>query len=370
MPPEVTIISVVRHGHGTAAMHVEGLYDSSDVPFDLIYADIASPPPVRHYLAECARRRDSFTLLRFDDLVSRQTARSAALERVETPFVVLVDNNVLCNRGWLSRLLGAARTGQATLVSPTIVFQGGSVHYSGGRILRKRSLRSLGRALSYRPQDVGAPAGSKLSGLALAPMEVDFVESHCCLATTEALRLPGVLEPAMHNTHTMCYASYKLKRDYGRRHRLEPSAIASIVPIGFGYDLPWMLLEYARPDRIVQSYRQLRALLGAGPSIDPSDCLHWYARHLRHLMIQMLESGRLASAELLAPADVPETVTSYNEMLPGTVDRRLRAEVVPFLQERHPECVEPARRWLDFRRPRLRGRLRRIAGALLDRSGS
>ncbi len=343
-------------------MVVEGLYHTTDVPFRLIYADIASPPPVERFLAECAREREDFTHLRFDGFVSRQTARRAALELVDTPFVALVDNNMLCEPGWLSRLVDAAREANADLVSPTIVVRGGSVHYSGGRVLRQRRLRTLGREFTYRPQDTGAPVRSSLDEVSLSPMDIDFVESHCCLARSEALRLPGVLEPAMHSAHTMCYAGFKLKRDYGRRVMFEPSAVASIVPIGFGYDLPWMCLEYMRWDRLEESYRHLAGLLGPGPSTDPSVCFHWHAKHFKYLLLGMLETGRLESTELLSPGDVPETIPGYDDPLPADADQRIRAEVVPFLRERYPECLDPARQWLDFRRSRLRAYLKRMAG--------
>jgi hypothetical protein len=364
---EVTIISIVRHGHATAPMFVEGLYDSADVPFRLIYADIASPPPVERYLAEQANKRNHFEHLRFDQLVSRQTARNAALELVDTPYVALVDNDMLCDRGWLSRLIAAAEASRAAVVSPTIVARGGLIHYSGGRILRRRGIRTLGFEFTYRLQDAGAPVRSSLGESPLVPMDVDFAESHCCLALTDALRLPGVLEPAMHNAFTTCYASYKLKQDYGRRIVFEPSAVASIVPIGFGYDLPWMCLEYLRRDRLEQTYRHFQALLGPGLATDRSAGFSWHAKNFKYLLLGMLEAGRLESTEMLSLDDVPATILGYDDPLPAYADERIRAEVIPFIRARYPECLAPARQWLDLRRRRLRGYFGRIAGAVVPR---
>lgn len=349
MSPEVTIIGIVRHGHGTAPMFVDGLYGSTDVPFRLIYADIASPPHVERYLAKCAREREGFTHLRFDDFVSRQSARLSALEQVETPWVALIDNNIVCEPGWLPRLLATARETGAAIISPTIALQGGSIHYSGGRIVRKRSLRTLGLGFTYRPQDAGAPARSQLGDLPMRPMDVDFVESHCSLNATEVLRLPGVMEPEMHNAFTLCHASYKAKREYGRRIVFEPSAVASIVPIGFGYDLPWLCLEYMRRDRLELAYAHQRRLLGPGPATDVSVGFFWHARHFRYLLLGMLESGRLRSEELFSLADVPAEILGYDDPVPADADERIRAEVIPFIRERYPECLEIAQRWLDFR---------------------
>jgi hypothetical protein len=348
-------------------MFVEALYDSTDVPFRLIYADIASPPHVERYLASCAREREGFTHLRFDDFVSRQSARISALEQVDTPWVAMIDNNMLCDPGWSSKLLAVARGTGAALVSPTIAVRGGAIHYSGGQITYRRSLRTLGFEFAYRPQCASAPVRSQLGEVPMAQMDVDFVESHGSLASTEAMRLPGVLKPELHNAFTMCHASYTLKRRYGRRIVFEPSAVTSIVPIGFGYDLPWLCLEYMRRDRLESAYAQQRALIGPGPATDPAVGYFWHAMHLKRLLFGMSTSGRLESEELLSLGDIPAVISGYDDPLPANAEARIRADVIPFARERYPECVEVIEQWLDFRYNKLLGLLRRALDAGLHR---
>src|SRR5262245_6487076 len=194
MSAEVTIICLVRHGHATARICLESLYANTDMPIRVIYVDIASPPAVREYLAGLAAERPGFTHLRFEEFVSRQTARIKAVEAVETPLVVMLDNNMLCGRAWLEKLLEArAQTGAAVL-SPIIVTHGGRIHFSGASVVRRR-WRRIGRKLIYRPQEQpDAPIQAMLADCKPRRVEIDFAESHCCLVSTEDLRLPEVLD--------------------------------------------------------------------------------------------------------------------------------------------------------------------------------
>ena len=65
-PCDVSVVCVVRHGHATSAVCLESLYGGSRVPERVIYADIASPPPVRSRIAGLAEAHAGFVHLRFD----------------------------------------------------------------------------------------------------------------------------------------------------------------------------------------------------------------------------------------------------------------------------------------------------------------
>lgn len=336
----------MRHGHATAAATLETLYANTVVRFGLIYADIASPPPVASYLRDFAATHTGFTHLRFDDLVSRQTARRRALELVTSPFVVLLDNNMLCAPGWLENLLQARAETGASLVSPIIVSQGGRIHFSGGKVVRKRRY-FVGPHRVLRPQDqAGAPVLSYVSEAQPRRVEIDFAESHCCLVATEDLRLPGVLEEQTCNAHTTCYASYRLKHSYGKRLILEPSAVASILPIGFGYDLAWICGCYMRPDLLARSYRLVASLIGVGPGTDARSGFEWHAKHLKYLLLTMLEGTRFDRQDLLALDEIPVSVRGYDLPLPPEADGRIRDLLLPRVAGRFPDFVEPLMYWL------------------------
>ena len=131
----VTIVCVPRHGHATTRTTVESLFASTPVPFRLIVVDIASLESVRDFLEAGARTRRELMHVRLDEFVSRQTARLVVLDRIHTPYTVLVDNNMLFRSGWLEALLACAEETGAAMVSPVIVTQGGHIHFSGGFVV-------------------------------------------------------------------------------------------------------------------------------------------------------------------------------------------------------------------------------------------
>jgi len=327
-------------------MLLEGLEREGSGATRVVCVDIAAPAHVADTLAAEDRRRPDFSHVRFDELVSRQQARIAALARVDTKYTLLIDNNMLLAPGAIARLVETAEETEAALVSPVIVTRGGAIHYSGGVVVRRRSMRALGRGRTYRPQDTGATVRTPLEDAELERMDVDFVESHCCLARTDALRRPGVLLEAMHNAHTMCYAGHELRKRHGERVVFEPAAVAAIVPVAYGYDLPWMCLEYMRRDRLEEAYGSLARRLGAGPGTELVHCASWHAKHFKYLLLDMLSNGRLDSCEQIELDDVPEVVAGYDEPLPDDVDERLATGVVPFVEERYPDLLEPLRYWL------------------------
>ena len=64
------------------------------------------------------------------------------------------------------------------------------------------------------------------------------MESHCCLALTGSMRLPGIMAVEMHSAQTVACASHSLKFKFRKRLVLEPASVVEMLPIGFGYDLP------------------------------------------------------------------------------------------------------------------------------------
>ena len=344
----VTVLCVVRHGYATTEVTVESLYRNTEAPFRMVYADIASPPAVERYLKEQEHQREGFLHLRFDDLVSRQSARHKGLENIETDFVVVVDNNMVLGQGWLEKLLAAAAETGAALVSPIIVTHGGDIHFSAGLVERKRKWRTLGRKAVYRPhQQPAAPVRTNLAEVTPHRIDIDFAESHCCLVRTECLKRKGVLEVEMHNAHTICAASYRLKHEHGEQLVLEPSAVAAIVPIGFGYDLPWMCRSYMRQDLLRGSYKRLRSLIGKGPGTDVAAGMRWHTKHFKYLLLTMLDDDRLTRENQLRLDEIPETIRGYDEPLAHDASERIRNDLMPYATEHYPELVDALSAWLD-----------------------
>ena len=242
--------------------------------------------------------------------------------------------------GWMGSLLRAARETGAAMVSPIIVTQGGAIHFSAGFVKR----RILG---VVRPHfQKGGPVGTNVQNAKLERVDIDFAESHSCLAETAAMRLPGVLNERMHNAQTLCYAAYKLKTQHNRRIVIEPTATTSIVPISFGYDIAWMCRSYMNPALIEGSYHELRALMGRGPGTNLKTSLRWHQKHFMYLLATLPLAGRLETQELLDPAEVPENILGYDYPLKKSTDSDITTHVLPWVQKSHPELLPHLEPWI------------------------
>lgn len=340
-PAEATIVCIPRHGWATTRATVESVYRRTDRRFRLVCVDVAAPPGVRAWLARQAAERPDFWHLRIDELVSRQTARLLGMELVATEHVVFLDNNMLLSPGWLGRLLDVAAETGAALVSPLLVTLGGEIHFSAGTVRRRL------RGGVVRPHfQKGGPVGMPVGEARLRRVDIDFAESHCCAAETAAMRIPGVLREELHNAQTLCYAAYRLGRAHRRRAVLDPGAVASIVPISFGYDLDWILRSYMEPDRIAGSYAALVELMGRGPSTDLEPALAWHRKHLKYLLATMAVDDRLRREDLLAPDELPERVRGYDRPLAADTDQRIAAHVVPHVAKNRGELLPLLEPWL------------------------
>lgn len=339
-PGDATILSIPRPGYAVTRLHVESLLANSDGDRRILCVDVEAPPAARHYLQAVEKETPGFFHLPIDALCSRQTARLLALELVRSPFVAFIDNNMEVSPGWLGRLLAAADETGAALVSPVLVTRGGDIHFSAGRIERRPE------GIVRPHHQPGARTRTRLADAAVRRVDIEFAESHACLARTEAMRLPGVLTESLHNAQTLCCASVRLQREHGRRLVLDPGAVAAIVPIAFGYDLPWLCRSYMRRPLIEASYRELVALLGPGPSNDVDRALRWHAKHFQYLLGSMAEGDRLERSDLLDPAEVPDEIVGYDHDLPADVPERIARVVVPWVERRCPELLPLLRDWL------------------------
>ena len=80
----------------------------------------------------------------------------------------------------------------------------------------------------------------------MGTFQIDFGESHCCLIRTDYFRgsAAELFLEDMHNTFTMAVATQRIHRQSQCRMLIEPKAVVSILPIGFGYDIPWLFECY------------------------------------------------------------------------------------------------------------------------------
>jgi hypothetical protein len=193
---------MTRERHSLAPASLQSLLRHTPESVPILYADLGSPghieKGVREVLASSGRL---FSYERFEEKgVTPQEVRTCLMNRISTPYVVFVDNDVLVEPLWLDRLLACACETGALLTGPLYLWSDGhsepSIHMAGGVIERMEG--PAGRCLRDRHDMIDSPV-SLLANT--GRHDVDFLEYHCLLAVTEFVREPGVLSREIVTLH-------------------------------------------------------------------------------------------------------------------------------------------------------------------------
>ena len=101
-------------------------------------------------------------------------------------------------------------------------------------------------------------------------------------------------------------------------------------------------------------FQALRRHCGANRRTKPTDAkraFRWHAKHLKYLLLTMLEDGRFDREDLLAPGELPASLGGYDLPLPGDADSVIRSEVLPQVERSYPSLVAPLKQWLGHDLP-------------------
>ena len=228
MEPIVTIVVVPRERFSCTQASLESIYVHTDFPFKLIYVDGNSPAKVRRYLETKAQEKD-FEIVRTNYYLSPNHARNIGVSRVDTKYLVFVDNDVIVSPGWLTALVNCAEETEATVVGPLMcekqpVHQ--RVHFAGGesrvvtdvkgrRHLREKMYKQGHNAVELRPQ--------------LQRTQTELAEFHCTLVRREIFDRIGYLDEAMLNTKEHLDFCMTVAQAGGTVY-FEPDSLVTYVP--------------------------------------------------------------------------------------------------------------------------------------------
>lgn len=230
--PEVTIVVVPRERFGMARESLESIRANTRVPYELVYVDGGGPASHARWLDE-ASRQFGFRVIRTAHVTSPNEARNLGVAASRTPFVVFVDNDIVCADGWLERMLECAHETGATAVTP-LICQGWPlhtvVHQAGGHFTDDAA-----RFLS-------APHGERqildeLSGQGRNCDEVDppfartptqLCEFHCLLVRREHFTRTGPLDEDLLATREHVDFSIGLLQS-GASLWFEPASVVTYV---------------------------------------------------------------------------------------------------------------------------------------------
>jgi GT2 family glycosyltransferase len=234
---DVTLVVVPRERFSAAQASLESIYANTRYPFKLVYVDGRSPRPLRRYLQQQAQAR-GFELIRTNTYLSPNQARNLGMGKVDTKYVVFIDNDVLVTPGWLEKLVQCAEDTDAWIVGP-LCCEGeafSTVHILGG-FCEFKQVRGQQWLIERRPfmklplQKVKHQLKKEAVGL---------IEFHCVLARTDVFKTYGPLDEALLSMAEETDFSLTVLNG-GKQIYVEPESVVSYLP---PFQLAWSDLPY------------------------------------------------------------------------------------------------------------------------------
>lgn len=223
----VTIVVVPRERFSGTRRSLESIYEHTQHPFDLVYVDGGSPLEIRAYL-EKASREHRFSLIRTDYILTPNEARNLGVGKVDTEYVVFIDNDVTVSPGWLTALMKCAEETGAWVVGPLyLIGPPGTdvVHMAGGGMSFDQE---GGRRVFHEDH---RHANQKLADVAseIRCERCDMVEFHCMLVRRDVFDRLGPLDEGLMSSREhldLCL----LVGEAGGTVYFEPAALVTYTP--------------------------------------------------------------------------------------------------------------------------------------------
>jgi glycosyltransferase involved in cell wall biosynthesis len=244
---KVTLIIVPRERFSLVTKTLDNIFETTgDIEYDLIYVDCGSPKPIADYLYAKAQEK-KFTYLRHEYFLTPNQSRNLGAAHAKTEYLVFIDNDVMCEQGWLKALVECAEKHKADIVSP-LICQGNKkseiIHTAGGTIEIRQEVRD-GRVVTILYEDMGE-LGSKLADVyeSFKCEPVNFFEFHCVLVKKDKWAECGGDEDMLNTREHVDFCLAALERNY--KIYLEPKSIVTYLhanPLKL-YDIHCFLLRW------------------------------------------------------------------------------------------------------------------------------
>ncbi|MGE0129565.1 MAG: polysaccharide pyruvyl transferase family protein [Blastocatellales bacterium] len=130
---EITIVMLSYHRLDQTINAIRALKENVAIPFKLFLIDNNSGPDAQRELREICAQYDFIELVLLDENLGCVGGRDYAMKRVQTPYVMFIDNDIEVFPGAVEHLLRCLETNpQAMAATGRVIFPDGSMHLCGG----------------------------------------------------------------------------------------------------------------------------------------------------------------------------------------------------------------------------------------------
>ena len=122
--PAVTVVITPRDRYTGIADCIENLYRCTPEPFKLVVIDADYPPALRREMEAAIKGKANATIVAMG-LVIPMEALAAIRDRIDTPYLMHLDNDSDVTPGWLPPLLETAAATNAAIINPLTLERAG-----------------------------------------------------------------------------------------------------------------------------------------------------------------------------------------------------------------------------------------------------
>ena len=301
--PRATIVMTARERHALTERSIASILANTRPPFRLIYADGQTPPDLWRRLVTRASRGE-FEIFDASPALWPTHARRELLDAIDTDYVVFLDNDVLVEPGWLDALVACADETGAGAVGPLYLIgaEGGQreVHMSHGELEWSDTPTGLVMREAHADSGTEAPTGDG----GFERERCDFVEYHCVLARTDAVRDGAAIDPEIVCVHEHIHLALTLAQR-GYPTWTEPAARVTYLA-----KAPWTIGELP--------HRRRRWSPAAGDASIAAFCRRWGVADdarsfsgVRHFLRKHHSNVDLVRLDALGRADLDEPMAAH-----------------------------------------------------------
>lgn len=237
-----TIVVSPRERYSSVLHSLESLFSTIHPDVPVIVVEGSTPRPIRQRLRQLSAERP-FIHVALDYMVTPNEARNIGMRMASTPYVVLSDNDIEYEPGWLEALERNALESGADAVAPLIFIgpdQARIIHHAGGRLIFHES---NGRPIiKEQHRLMNVPFESVESRLSeLAPMDNDVCEFHCAMLRKSVWEAMGGLDERLITREQVDFGlrliSMGSRITFARDSHVTYRAFDPFNPIDLGYHL-------------------------------------------------------------------------------------------------------------------------------------
>ncbi|EGJ34108.1 MULTISPECIES: glycosyltransferase [Moorena] len=192
----VTIGFIPRERFSVAAECLQRIYDRTHIPFKLIVVDCQIPKVYRQQIENVLEGQRNVKFIHTDHHLLPNQCRNLAIREAKDDFLCLLENDVLVEDGWLSRLIEACDEYPADVAAPLVLERLGQfekVHFDDRLDDIKPIQTSDGIKLKILPRSTPKEDDRNASDR----RTMKFIETHCMLFRTEVFDRIGEFDESI-----------------------------------------------------------------------------------------------------------------------------------------------------------------------------